>query len=143
MKSVWQCRVGSGKFKVLHREDMDKTISILPDGDYLLTIEDFKTKRTLKQNNYMHALFTIFSKEVINHTGDLIYTPEYIKSMAKRKLLYVEDYDKNGEVCERVKDTHELNTQEMVQFIDGLVQWAAERFDIVLPLPKTQQNLFE
>jgi len=95
------------------------------------------TTRTNRQNSYLHALFTIFSKELIDYTGDTSYTKDLVKSMAKTKyLLKRQVNEETGEVIgEYVQETHKLNKEEFTVFTKQVIGWAADAFGIHLPLP--------
>ena len=102
-----------------------------------------RSRRTLPQNAFLHVLFTIFSVELISLTGNKIYTPVLVKSMMKLKFLKYDLVDENtGEVVgEAIKDTHTLKKGECADFISEVLQYAAEKYHIVLPEPKEQIRL--
>ena len=95
------------------------------------------TTRTNRQNSYLHALFTIFSKELAELTGESSYTKDLVKAMAKAKFLLIPITDKKtGEIIgEAVQETHKLNKEEFTVFTKQVIGWAADQFQIHLPLP--------
>jgi hypothetical protein len=102
-----------------------------------------RSRRSLQQNRYLHMLFGIFSREMIDLTGDRDWTPAVIKSEMKLMFLKTEKVDEEtGEVQgEYIKDTHNLNKTEMAEFFDNIIQYAAMKHGIKLKYPNEQLDL--
>ena len=78
--------------------------------------------RTIKQNSYLHVLFTLYGIEV----G---YTIEESKTLVKRSCPFG-TYEKNG--MRFLIRTRDLNTEEMTKFIDWFRTWSSQQ-GIYLP----------
>ncbi len=102
-----------------------------------IIIEKLKSKRSDRQNKFMHALFAIYAYELVNYTGDRKYTPAHVKNMCKTEFLKRDEInEKTGEVMGHyIQDTHLLNKEEMSKFWDEIIQDAAEKHNIILPYP--------
>lgn len=74
-------------------------------------------KRTLAQNDYIHALIALIAP----HTG---YTPEELKRYLKVKLLGVERTIVDGIELVEPRGTSTLDKKECALFIDELTQLA-------------------
>jgi len=81
-----------------------------------------KKKRTINQNKYLHVAITLFAIEV----G---YTLEEAKTVLKRECSFMR-YDKEDHVF--LKRTRDLNTTELAEFLEFIIQFAAKMF-ITIP----------
>lgn len=106
----------------------------------LIKIEKLGATRSIRQNSYIHALIAIFSKELIDYTGDEQYTPSELKNMLKTKFLIRDVFStKTGEVTgQKVLRTRDLNKEEFLIFTDQVIRYAADEFHITLPVPSEQ-----
>ena len=113
----------------------------LKDGTYFLQVSP-SNKRSNKQNRYLHSLFTILSENLIELTGDKIYTRDLVKEMCKQKFLTVDVHTPDGEILgARVRHTSELSKTEMMAFVEDIIQWSATQFGFQLPYPDEQLKL--
>ena len=87
----------------------------------VIELKKVPKKRTIRQNSYVHKLFTLWGSE----TG---YTTEEAKQVVKRELGYV--YEKNGR--EFFTQTSNMDTGELTEFIDRFRNWSA-RNGLYLP----------
>ena len=89
--------------------------------------------RTIKQNSYLHVLFTLYGIEV----G---YTIEESKTLVKRSCPFG-TYEKNG--SKFLIRTRDLNTEEMTKFIEWFRTWSSQQ-GIYLPTSEEyiMQKLF-
>jgi len=135
------CNVENGKV-ISNRKLLADTLATF-SGRVSITIQKAKKVRSNQQNKYLHAAFTILSKELINYTGDERYTPAMVKDIVKCKFLTVDMINENsGEVIgTRIKSTTELSTLEMSEFIDNMIRWAAEQFNINIIYPNENLEL--
>ena len=91
-----------------------------------------REKRTIKQNNYCHVVISLFACE-------FGWTVEEAKTYLKREFGLV--YEKNG--SKFLRSTTELNTVEMVEFIEKIRLRASEN-GCYIPDPESyKQNQFE
>lgn len=140
-KTEIYCNVENGRI-ISNRKLLADTVATF-SGRVSITIQKAKKTRSNQQNRYLHAAFTILSKELINYTGDERYTPKVVKDIVKCKFLTVDMINENsGEVIGiRIKSTTQLSTLEMNEFIDNMIRWAAEQFNINIPYPNENLEL--
>lgn len=119
--------VNNGKIKLAKKNLWDACLVSLEGKDVLMTIEREARQRSLKQNNYLHALF----KQIMDHCGYL--DMEELKFMVKLALGYVER-DEHGLM--RVARTHLMNKVELSEFIEKLRAWAHTDLNLYLPTPE-------
>ena len=75
---------------------------------------------------------------------ELGYSKDEIHEICKFKFLKREVVDENtGLVLEYLGSTADLNKSEFADMTSDLIRWAAENFNIVLPLPGEQTELYE
>ncbi len=102
-----------------------------------IVIEKLKSKRSHQQNSYWWALITILS-------CDIGYTKEEIHQICKYKFLKREKVnEKTGEIYEYLTSTTKLNKSEFSEMTSELIRWAAEAFNIILPIPGEQLTIDE
>jgi hypothetical protein len=87
----------------------------IADGNKI-DIRKIPEKRTIKQNSYVHKLFTLAG----THFG---YTTDEMKVLVKRILGYT--YLKDGN--EYFTKTSNMDTKELTEFIDRLRNWSSEQ----------------
>ena len=135
------CNVENGKV-ISNRKLLADTLATF-SGRISITIQKVKKVRSNQQNRYLHAAFTILSTELINYTGDERYTAVMVKDIVKCKFLTVDMINESsGEVIgTRIKSTAELSTLEMNEFIENMIRWAAEQFNITIPYPNENLEL--
>ena len=94
-----------------------------------ITIEKFKTTRTIQQNRYLHLIIGMMAKE-------LGYDAEELKEIIKFKFLKEEVVDENsGEVYPYIKSTAKLTKDEFSDLVDSIKHWSSDEFGIILPDP--------
>jgi len=96
--------------------------------------------RSVRQNNYLHLLFDIASKALIDYTGDEIYTPAKVKNMMKTKFLLRDVVsEKTGLLTgQEILRTRDLNKEDFSMFTEQVLRHFAMEFNIVLPVPNEQ-----
>jgi hypothetical protein len=141
IKTEIYCNVENGKV-ISNRKLLADTLATF-SGRVSITIQKAKKVRSGQQNRYLHAAFTILSKQLINYTGDERYTAAMVKDIVKCKFLTVDMINESsGEVIgTRIKSTTELSTFEMNEFIENMIRWAAEQFNITIPYPNENLQL--
>lgn len=117
---------------------IDRMFNELPEGSYELKAES-RDKRTLAQNAFFHAIMPDIQKGLYDVGYRNIKTRHDAKRFVKNLFLRtVEENELTGEKIEVVKDTSELTKKEMREFIDEVIQWAAEYLSLVIYSPNEQ-----
>lgn len=97
-----------------------------------ITIEKLKSTRSIQQNRLWWLYVGIISKE-------LGYDKDEMHEILKFKFLKKEKVDPvSGEVFEYIGSTAKLGKMEFSDMVSDLIRWAAQTFDITLPLPGEQ-----
>jgi len=97
-----------------------------------ITIQKLSSKRSTQQNRLWWLYMGILSKE-------LGFTKEEIHEICKFKFLKKEKVDeRTGLIFEYLGSTAALNKSDFADLVSELIRWAAENFEIVLPLPGEQ-----
>lgn len=136
MKLEYFSNIKEGKLQNNVRENIAKEIKHFEGKRVHITIQKLKSTRSLQQNKLWWVYVTIMAKE-------LGYDKEEFHEICKFKFLKRERIDENsGEVLNYLTSTTKLNKSEFSDLISELIRWAAEQFDIILPEPNTQTDLF-
>lgn len=140
MKHVFIAQVKDGKLVGEARGKMAAFIKS-KDGVKLLIEISAISKRTLKQNAYLHLVLGIFT-DGLNQLGNH-FAMEQVKELCKCKFLLVDEADEStGEIIgQRIRGTSELTKEEMGEFIDKIRGWALDHFNIYLPEAEEQLEM--
>ena len=141
MKLIAEARIRNGRMEFKQRSVFLSDIEKLKDGEYIVSVEKKKKKRSIDQNAYIHALFTLL-KDSLNELGNS-FTMEQVKEMMKFKFLLVEMYNKDtgALIGSRIRGTSELTTWELNEFFEKIIAYAADEFGIILPYPNEQLRI--
>lgn len=134
--------VTSGNLKITDRPSFTSLVATLKDGEYIMTIEKKKRKRSLNQNSY---LFGVVVEMVWKGLCDLGHevskeeTHEFLKATFNYKEIVNEQ---TGEIYRIPLSTATLSTVEFNEYVERVVRWAAEFLGIVIPMPNEQIEIF-
>jgi len=125
----------TGKLHINNRVQFLKDILVFLGKDITITIEKKKRKRSLSQNAYLHGVVIPMCREGFLAVG-YKYSIEETKTDLKRMFAVYDKVNKNtGEIREYIKDTSDMTTSEMMDFIADIQRWGAEFLSIVIPDP--------
>jgi hypothetical protein len=111
----------------LHIQSLDH------DRDWRVTIEEYRKKRSLDQNAYIHA---VPLKMMSDATG---YTVEDIKTYLCGEFSGWTESEVFGR--KRLKPnlhTSQMNTKQMAEFIEFLVWYGADKMGLTIPYPSEE-----
>ncbi len=118
-----------------------KTIEGQNGKKFVITIEKLSAKRSLQQNAYIHVLFTSFA-DALNDLGN-DYSMEQVKMLCKVKFALKDMVDMStGEVIgQEIQHTSDMTKEEFSVFIEKIINWAREFFNIKLFFPNEQLTI--
>ena len=127
----------TGEWEGLPRKKFRQEITRLFGGHSIEIVIHRKRKhRSVQQNRYYWLVASMLS----DHTG---FTKDEIHAILKSKFLRTEKVNQDsGAVYEYVKSTTELSTVEYEEYLDSVRQFAAEEFDLQIPMPNEQIEVF-
>ncbi len=143
MKLTFNGHIKDGKMHIVHRSLFDEQVKIFDGKDIILTVERKKKKRSSNQNGYywgviIPAFMYEFSKAMGEPVSDTT-THETLKNRFNSKEIVNE---KTGEVITVARSTTELTTTEFEVYLDECRMFMAEFFDVSIPLPNEQGEIF-
>lgn len=106
--------------------DIKKFLSLHPNERFSLHIKKDKTD---PQTGYYWFLCKFIGDELGMEKDEM---HEVLKFRSLKEEVVNE---KTGEVFTRIKSTRELSKEDMSEYIDGIIRWAAESLHIICPLP--------
>lgn len=106
--------------------EVEKYLSHLKDEDLTITVEKYKSKRSLASNRFYWKIIDLINKETGNDKDE-------IHTFFKKKFLPKEftDYE-TGDIYMSYNSTAKLNTKEMSEYLDNVIRFTAEFFGIVI-----------
>lgn len=124
-----------------HASALRATMDLLPAGQYEVTIKAMG-RRSPKQNNLLHQLFTIIAL-ALNQAGygdGTTWTKDSVKDYCKDERLYplVDMVLPGGLVKQMAKPTRKLTMAEASETIDRVIAHFAEEFGWRIPGPGEQ-----
>lgn len=127
----------TGAWEGLPRRKMQQEVRRLFGGQSIeIIIHRKKKHRSVQQNRYYWMAVTMLS----DHTG---FTKDEMHSVLKTKFLKTEKVNENtGVIYEYVKSTTELTTTEFMDYVADIQRFASEEFDIFIPDPGEQIEVF-
>jgi energy-converting hydrogenase A subunit M len=141
MRLIFNGKIKDNGLYINNRNQFDKDILFFLNKDVTVTIEKKKRKRSLDQNAYLHGVVIPMCREGLLDVG-YRYTLEEVKTDLKRMFAIHEKANENtGELREYIKDTSDMTTSEMMDFIAQIQQWGAEYLNIVIPDPNEQLTI--
>lgn len=136
MKVQFKAKASNGVFSIGNREFFDRYLKTLADGNYSITIEKAKKKRSLNQNRYYFGVVLPILLFNFREMGfNELQNVEQVHDIVKVKFLTETMANENGEFLQRIKSTTELSTSQFMDFIAEIQQWASEQFNITIPDP--------
>lgn len=116
-----------------------KMISGLKDGKWELEISPVN-KRSSPQNRYLHGLLIPEFRKALNSVGyDEVKTDSQAKSILKSMFLVAETVNKEtGEMIKYIRNTRDLNKEEMTILFDEVIKFTAEHMNHQIAYPNEQ-----
>lgn len=131
------CKISAGV--ITNPPEIRKLFTGLEDGAYLVKVQPSKV-RSLSQNAYYWGVVCDMVKDGLKDVGyRSVKTAEdaheVMKALFLKKDLVNEE---TGELLVYSASTTGLTTFEFSEYIDQVLQWAAEYLGIAIPLPNEQ-----
>jgi len=127
--------IKDGNLMVRNRTQMEREALASGLTEFEVVLKKKTRSRSLQQNRWWWLCMSILGEQ-------LGYRREEMHEVCKMKFLKRELVDtKSGEVFEYLKSTTELTTTEFSELIESVIQWSAEQFQIVLPMPGEQLTI--
>lgn len=123
--------IPKGDLAAEHRRLIKNDIDELPsDKPWLVQVKEYKTRRSLEQNSYLHA---VPLRMICDETG---YEIDDMKAYLMGTAFGWEEYEIMGSPRKRPRlTTSELNVEQMSWFFEWLEQWASQELGLIIPKP--------
>ncbi len=141
MKLIAEARIRNGKMEFKQRSVFLSDIERLKDGDYVVSVERKKKKRSIDQNKYYWGVVVPMVKHGLLDIGYRITTEgthEYLKSEFNIKEIVNE---RTGEILKTIGSTTEMSTVDMLNYFDTIRQWSSEYLGVYIPEPSEQLRI--
>lgn len=138
MKVIESCRIRNGKLELKQKSVFVSDVAKLKDGDYVITIEKQKKKRSIEQNRYYWGVVVPLVKQGLLDVGYRMTTElthEYLKEHFNVLELINE---RTGEILKTIGSTTEMSTSQIMDYFTKITEWAAEYLNVQIPQPNEQ-----
>lgn len=123
----------------LQKEQFKTRSNILCKKGCIVELTEKKTKRTNKQNSYLHLILGYFGCETGN---TLEYVKrEYFKKFVNPEIFIREKNDPYLGIVKILRSSSDLDTAEMTTAIERFRNWASSEIGIYLPSPEDERML--
>ena len=113
--------VRDGALKLKDRRAFDDSVGKLPDGAYVLSLEDEKEYRSSRANRFYWSMVV---KGMSDHLG---YTPDEVHELLKYKHhRRTVTNPQTGEMIEVGMSTASMTKESFAEYVDACIRWAAE-----------------
>lgn len=141
MKLIYNGTVKPSGLHINNRMRFNDEIQNFAGKEVTITVERKRRKRSLSQNAYFHGVVVPICKDGLNDVG-YQFTLEQTKTKLKEMFAQSEMVNETtGEYLSFTKDTSDMSTGEMLDFIASIQQWATEFLGVYIPDPNKQLNL--
>lgn len=119
-----------------------KCYASMKDG-YWNGVYTKRNKRSLQQNAYLHHILIPEFRKALNDVGyDEVRTDAQAKLIMKKMFLTVSIPNKEtAEALEYVRDTSDLNKDEMSILFDDVIKFAWDNMNYKIPYPNEQTKI--
>lgn len=100
----------------------------LPDGEYSAHLRPWKEKRSVSQNNYLHAVLN----EIAESTGNTMHD---VKESFRQMFLRAGNVVVGSHILPTYRSTADLDLGEMATFIDQIRNFSASELGLYIPSP--------
>lgn len=116
---------------------------MLKDGRYRVQFHS-ASKRSLPQNAYYWGVVCQIVLDCLREAGyNEIKSIEDAHEILKYKFLREQIISEHGEVIELLGSTSKLSKEKFGIYIEEIAQWVAESFQVVIPAPGQQTQLYQ
>lgn len=135
--------ITNGKLEISYKLKFLDAIKNIGDCRVIVTVEKIYRKRTTNENAYYWACVVPFYQQgTYDIQGEQI-SKEQAHERLKQHCNYVEHInEQTGECLKFIIDTKSLSTVEFEEYLEKCRRFIYEWFNITVPLPNEQSDLF-
>ena len=134
-----QATIKAGALYLANRKRFMADVAGLKDGTYEISLR-LKNRRSTPQNDYYWGVVIWEIRHRLEELGNR-FTSDQVHDLLKAKFLATPVCNEQGEVVEVPGSTAGLNKSEFGEYLDKVIQWAAEFLSIEIPAPETNLKL--
>lgn len=142
MKVVAQCRLKNGRLEFGKRAEFLTDLARFKDGNYTVTVEKTKKKRSIEQNRYYWGVVVPLVWEGYIHLGweEMTLTGTHNELLKTFNIIEVVNIH-NGEIKRTIGSSTEMSTSQMMDYFAKITRWAATELNVQIPEPGEQLTI--
>jgi len=142
VKVTIHSEVENGRLK-RNRAALSRALADFEGKEVSITIQRKKKTRSTQQNRYYWSCVVYIVRDCLRDVGHRL-TIEETHLLLRTKFLSVPLLlNDSGEFIEHIKSTTELSTIDFSNYISDICSWVYEMFNVNIPEPNTQMELFD
>jgi hypothetical protein len=136
-------QIKNRKLTILNKTRLQQELDSFEDCDVQIVIKK-RGKRSSQQNRYYFGVVIDEIRRELLRRGTRATAEEVHEALKLKFNPHREVNTETGQVLLEIgQTTTDMNKQEFGEFIDRIIQWAAESLEITIPSPGEQVKMFE
>ena len=142
MKISVNSKVENGRLSV-NRAALSRAMQDFEGKEVTITIARKKKSRSNEQNRYYWSCVVCIVRDCLRDVGHRLTIEETHLLLRTKFLSAPLLLNDSGEFIEHIKSTTELSTIDFSNYISDICSWVYEMFNVNIPEPNTQIELFD
>jgi hypothetical protein len=143
MKIEYLGYIEGGKLHIMRRKQFNEEIRHCKDMDVSIVVKK-RGKRSSQQNRYYFGVVIDEIRRELLRRGTRATAEEVHEALKLKFNPHREVNTETGQVLLEIgQTTTDMNREEFGQYLERIIEWAAESLEITIPSPGEQVKMFE
>jgi hypothetical protein len=143
MKIEYLGYIEGGKLHIMRRKQFNEEIRHTKDMDVSIVVKK-RGKRSSQQNRYYFGVLIDEIRRELLRRGTRATAEEVHEALKLKFNPHREVNTETGQVLLEIgQTTTDMNREEFGQYLERIIEWAAESLEITIPSPGEQVKMFE
>jgi hypothetical protein len=135
--------IEKGVLKIHQKERFRRMISEFGDTRVMVIVKKLYKQRSNEENKYYWGCIIEYARQCINNAWGRDISKEMAHDILVINCNYEEVHNEDGQILRLPLETHNLSTVDYEKFLEKCRQWIYEYFEVHVPLPNEQSDIFE
>ena len=131
-----------GSFRIHNRKDFETELNALPDGRYTIEVKKYRKNKSQEQLGYLfEVVYRKFLEGAVEQGWELANVDQ-VDAWCKEMYAKTELINRHtGQIVEIPELKRDMNTLEMMTYIDKIIAHCQEYFGVEVPAPLKQSKI--